>query len=252
MANVPKKPATKAAPRAPKLAAPASELTSALITPAPIDPPEAADVPEEVLSAGAFEAEAETMETPIVKDLVVEEPIVEKMIDEPRPVLDAPTDMQEGTYGMSDVIETGKKIAADAKAKVESVVADLNEKAKVAAEKSARLLEEMTDLTKGNVEALVESSRIAAKGVETFGQGAAEYGRRQFEQNSATMKSFASVKSPAEFFQLQSELLSSSFDAFASETSKNSEAMLKLAGDIVQPISTRVSVVTDKVKALAA
>jgi hypothetical protein len=65
------------------------------------------------------------------------------------------------------------------------------------------------------------------------------------------MKSFASVKSPAEVFQLQSELMSSSFDAFAKESAKSSEALLKLAGEIVQPLSTRVSIVTEKVKSLA-
>ena len=66
------------------------------------------------------------------------------------------------------------------------------------------------------------------------------------------MKSLAAVKSPAEFFQLQSELLSSTFDSFAKETAKNSEAMLKLAGDVAQPISTRVSVMTEKVRSFAA
>src|SRR3546814_16701629 len=71
----------------------------------------------------------------------------------------------------------------------------------------------------------------------TLGQEAADYSRRSFEKATATMKSFASVKSPTEFFQLQSEFFSSTFDALASEAAKNSEAMLKLAGDVVQPRS---------------
>ena len=75
---------------------------------------------------------------------------------------------------------------------------------------------------------------------------------KSFESATATMKSFASVKSPTEFFQLQSELLSSTFDSFAKESAKSSEAMLKLAGDVVQPISSRISLVTEKVKSLAA
>ena len=153
---------------------------------------------------------------------------------------------------MTDILETGKKYAEDAKAKLETVYADFNSKAKAGVEKSTKALEEMSDLAKGNVEALVESGKIAAKGIETMGQEAVDYGRKSFEKATATLKSFASVKSPTEFFQLQSELLSSSFDAFAKETAKNSEAMLKLAGDVAQPISTRVSLVTEKVKSLAA
>src|SRR6202007_2910443 len=96
-----------------------------------------------------------------------------------------------------------------------------------------------SDIAKGNLEAIVESSKIAAKGFETLGQSAAEYGRSSFEKTSATLKSFASVKSPTEFFQLQSELFTSAFDALASETAKNSEAVLKLAGEIAQPIRSR-------------
>lgn len=163
--------------------------------------------------------------------------------------VDAPA---QGMSTMNDMMQTGKQFAEDAKAKFETAFAQINEKAKAGVEKSTKAMEEMSELAKGNVEALVESGKIAAKGMETLGQDAAEYSRKSFEKATATMKSFASVKTPAEFFQLQSELLSSTFDAFAKETAKNSEAMLKLAGDVAQPISTRVSVVTEKVKALAA
>jgi phasin family protein len=153
---------------------------------------------------------------------------------------------------MTDVMETTKKIAEEAKTKFESAFADINAKAKASVEKSTKAIGELSDLTKGNVEAFVESGKIAAKGVEALGQDAAEYSRKNFEKATATLKSLAAVKSPTEFFQLQSEMMSSAFDSFAKETAKSSEAMLKLAGDISQPISTRVSIVTEKVKSLAA
>jgi phasin family protein len=159
---------------------------------------------------------------------------------------------QKGVIIMTDVIESTKAFAEDAKVRIQSVVADLNEKAKVAVEKSSKAMEEMTELTKGNLEAMVESSKIAAKGVEAMGQNAAEYGRKSFEKTSATFKSFAGVKSPTEFFQLQSELMTSAFDTMAAEAAKTSESMLKLAGEIAQPISNRVAVVSDKIKTLAA
>ncbi len=158
----------------------------------------------------------------------------------------------EGHHIMNEAIETGKKFAEDAKARLQSIVGDFNEKAKVAAEKSSKAVEEFSDIAKGNVEALVESSKIAAKGVESMGQSAAEYGRASFEKTSATLKSFASIKSPVEFFQLQSELFTSAFDTMAAETSKTSEAFLKLAGEIAQPLSNRAAIVSDKLKALAA
>ncbi|WP_272908061.1 phasin family protein [Rhizorhapis sp. SPR117] len=155
---------------------------------------------------------------------------------------------EEGTTVMTDAIETTKKVAAEAKEKFQAIYGEFNEKAKAAVEKSSKMLEEVNELTKGNVEAVVESGKIAAKGAEALGQEAAEYSRKSFEKATATMKSFASVKSPTEFFQLQSEFFSSAFDTMASEASKNSEAMLKLAGDVAQPLSTRMSLVSEKVK----
>ncbi|HEX7876435.1 MAG TPA: TIGR01841 family phasin [Sphingobium sp.] len=158
----------------------------------------------------------------------------------------------EGTKIMNDVIETGKKFAEDTKAKLESVYAGLNEKAKVNVEKSTKAIEELSDIAKGNVEALVESGKIAAKGFETLGQEAVDYSRKSFEKATASLKSFSTVKTPTEFFQLQSQLFSSSFDELTKEATKSSEALIKLAGDVAQPLTARVTVVTDKVKAIAA
>jgi len=162
-----------------------------------------------------------------------------------------PRPVTEGTTTMNEIIENGKKFAEDAKAKIETAYADFNEKAKAGVEKSTKALEEISDLTRGNVEALVESGKIAAKGVETLGQEAVDYSRKSFEKATASFKSFSTVKTPTEFFQFQSQLFATGFDDFAKEAAKSSEALLKLAGDVAQPLAARVSVVTDKVKTLA-
>ena len=49
-------------------------------------------------------------------------------------------------------------------------------------EKSTKMFEEVNEFAKGNVEAIVESSKIAAKGIETLGQDAAEYGRKHVRE----------------------------------------------------------------------
>ncbi len=194
------------------------------------------------------DAPAVSVEKPVVQAAVPAEPeTVTQSVAIP-----AAEPIKKGPEIMTDVIETSKAFAEDAKARIQSAVAELNEKAKVAMEKSTKAMEELGELTKGNLEAMVESSKIAAKGVEAMGQDAAEYGRKSFEKTSATIKSFAAVKSPTEFFQLQSELMTSTFDTLAAEAAKTSEAMLKLAGEIAQPISSRVAIVSDKIKSLAA
>ncbi len=158
----------------------------------------------------------------------------------------------EGTLMMNDVIENGKRYAEEAKAKLETAYAQINEKAKVSVEKSTKALEEMSDIAKGNVEALVESGKIAAKAVEVLGQEAVDYSRQSFEKAQASFRSFSTVKTPTEFFQLQSQMLSTAFDDFTKEAAKSSETLVKLAGEVAQPLTARVTVVTDKMKALAA
>ncbi len=136
-------------------------------------------------------------------------------------------------------------------AKAQALFGEWNDRTKTAVEKSTKLVEEANEFAKGNLEAVVESSRIAAKGFETLGQDAAEYGRKTFESATAAMKTLATVKSPTEFFKLQSDFVRGAFDAYVAEASKNTEAVLKLAGDAAQPISSRFAVAAEKVKTTA-
>ena len=189
---------------------------------------------------------------PVVKPRPAEPDLSKSLSSKAGPLEPKLLPATEGTKMMNDVIETGKKFAEETKAKLETVYADLNEKAKVSVEKSTKAIEEFSDIAKGNVEALVESGKIAAKGFETLGQEAVDYSRKSFEKATASLKSFSTVKTPTEFFQLQSQLLSSSFDEFTKEATKSSEALIKLAGDVASPLTARVTVVTDKVKSLAA
>ena len=136
-------------------------------------------------------------------------------------------------------------------AKAQALFTDFNDRTKAAVEKSTKLIEEANDFAKGNVEAIVESSKIAANGLQTLGQDAAEYSRKSFETATATLKTFGTVKSPTELFKLQSDFFRTAFDSYVAEASKNTEAMLKLAGDAAQPLSSRFALAAEKVKAAA-
>ncbi len=144
-----------------------------------------------------------------------------------------------------NIMENTVKTATD---KAQTMFVDMNDRAKAAMEKTQGLFADMNEFNKGNVEALVESSKIAAKGIESMGQEAAEYTRKSFEGMTAIVKSLASVKSPTEFMKLQSDYVRTSFDSLVAESSKSTEAMLKLAGEIAQPISNRVAVAAEKIK----
>lgn len=136
--------------------------------------------------------------------------------------------------------------------RVQAIIGDVNDRARTAIEKNTRIVEELTELTRGNVEALVTSSKVAARGVEALGQEAANYGRKSFEEASTALRSFAEIKSPTDLFRLQSEYAKSSFDSLVSESSKFSEAMVKLAGEVFEPLSSRYSIAAERVKSVVA
>jgi phasin family protein len=148
--------------------------------------------------------------------------------------------------------KTMKKEANQMADRVQAVFGEANERAKTAIERNTRVAEEMTDLGKGNVEALVASTKIAAKGVEKIGQEVAEFSRKSFEDASAAIRSFADIKSPADLFRLQGEFARTQFDSMISESSKMSEAVIKLAGDVMEPLSSRASLAAERVKTAVA
>jgi phasin family protein len=150
--------------------------------------------------------------------------------------------------------QTNKAAAAGIAAaeQIKTVVTEANDRAKTAMEKNAKIIEELAELGRGNVEALVASSKVAAKGVETLSQDAANYSRARFEEATAAFKSFTDVKSATDFFKLQGDFARSAFDSAVAQSARMSENVLKLAGDVAEPLTSRYAVAAERVKTLAA
>lgn len=153
---------------------------------------------------------------------------------------------------ISKMQDAAKTFTGDAGSRTQALFGDFSGRAKGAYDKSVKMTEEFTEFQKGNVEAMVESSKLAAKAAEALGQEAADYARKSFETTTAAFKTFASAKSPTELFKLQSDYFKSYFDSAVAESSKVTEAWLKLAGEVAQPLSNRVAVAVEKVKATTA
>lgn len=134
----------------------------------------------------------------------------------------------------------------------QTLFADAGERSQELVKKGQETAGEMTELAKANIEALTEAGRIAASGVRSIGQDALNSGREGFEQASASLKTLADAKSPTEFIQIQSELARASFDRAVSEGSKFAEAIVKLAGEAVQPLSNRATINAERINELAA
>ena len=136
--------------------------------------------------------------------------------------------------------------------KFQDLFAGAGERSQELVAKSQKTAEQFTDLAKANVEALVEAGRIAAAGTKSIGQDVLASGRQGIEQASDAVKTLAEAKSPAEFFQIQSELARASFDRFVAESSKLTERVVKLAGEAAQPLQNRASVNAERINDLVA
>lgn len=144
-----------------------------------------------------------------------------------------------------------QQAAEDFTAKVKDAVADLQDRAKTAFEKSNAVFADAGEFTKGNVEALVESGKVLAAGLQDLGKVYVEDAKTGFETMTADVKELAAVTSPADFFKLQGEILRRNFDTAMATGSKRSEALVKLANDAFAPVQTRVSMAIEKVKQAA-
>ena len=143
---------------------------------------------------------------------------------------------------------TASPISAE---KIQSMFTDFSGRTKAAIEKSTKLSADLAELTKGNLEAVAESAKIAAKGAESIAQGAADYTKKSVETATGAMKRYSAIKSPTELMQINSEIAKASFDSAVAEASKVGEALTKLAGEVIKPLSTRYTVAAEKLKASA-
>ena len=134
---------------------------------------------------------------------------------------------------------------------VKTAAADAQTRAKAAYDKLQAYAGEVTEFTKGNVDAIVESGKILGAGVQDLARGEVEAAKGAFETVTADVKAMVAVKSPAELFKLQGEIARRNFDAAVARYSKNAEVSMKLANDVFAPLSSRMSVVAEKVSKAA-
>jgi phasin family protein len=142
--------------------------------------------------------------------------------------------------------------AVPAFAPFQTMFADANERSQDLVKRSQKVAEELADLARANVEAMVEAGRVASEGARSLGQDVVATGRDGVEQAADAIRSLAEAKSPTEYMQLQGDFARASFDRAVAETSKFAEQMVKLAGEAFQPISNRATANAERFNTLVA
>ena len=134
----------------------------------------------------------------------------------------------------------------------QSLFADAGERSQELVKKTQKVTEELADLARANVEAVVEAGRVASEGARTLGQDVVAKQRDSFEQAADAIRSLAEAKSPTEYLQLQGEFARASFDRAVAESSKLTESLVKLAGEAFQPLSNRATANAERFNTLVA
>lgn len=134
---------------------------------------------------------------------------------------------------------------------VKETAAQAQTRAKAAYDNLQAYTGEATEFTKGNVEALIESGKILGAGVQKIARGEVEAAKGAFETLTADLKALAGIKNPTDLFKLQGEIARRNFDTMVARTSKNAEVSMKLANDAFAPISSRMSLVAEKISKAA-
>ncbi|WP_420606975.1 phasin family protein [Novosphingopyxis sp.] len=242
-------PKSKAPASGNKKAAPAERTAkpSAKVEASPKTAAKADDAKVEA-KAEAPKAAAKPAETPKVA-AKTEEP---KAADVAKDIIKQTAPAEAPQKAVTRSIEKGNTIMANTTAKMtdqtSKIMGDMSERAKAASEKTTQMMTQAGEFSRGNVEAFVEAGKIGAEGVQEMGRENMEFAKKSFETASSSMKDFTSVKSPTELFQLQGEYARKNFDVMVEQASKNTEKMVKLFGDMFQPLSSRMAEAGEKMK----
>lgn len=190
--------------------------------------------PKKAVKKAAAKQAVRTAATPVASKTPAREPVARaarNKVASANPTITHLKDKIMATTQTTDFTKT----AQDA-------VGELEGRAKAAYENSAEMTADAAEFTKGNFDALVESGKILAAGMQDLGRTAVADAKSAAETATADIKAMAAVKSPTELLQLQGEIMRRNLDTIVARTSKNAEVMMKLANDMFAPISTRASV----------
>ena len=137
--------------------------------------------------------------------------------------------------------------AAPAK-KIEDLTAEAQKTVEESMEKVSKGFEDATAFSQENMDAIVASSKIAAKAAEDINAELMAYSKKSYEESMAAAKELTSCKSVTEYFEKQNEFAKTSFDTFVAEATKLNEMYTAAAKDAFAPLNDRFSAATEMMK----
>lgn len=149
--------------------------------------------------------------------------------------------------GFEQTVATLKTSVTEATHRFEATQASIKE----GVQKVMKTTEEFVAFNQGNLEAVVKSGQIWFAGVQDLSRQVAATAQASFEQGLANFKALTTVKSLKEAMELQSTLTRSAIEKTLSESSKLTDASIKLTEQTIAPLAARVSLAVEKFSARA-
>ncbi len=101
---------------------------------------------------------------------------------------------------------------------------------------------DFASLSQDNVDAVVKSSTVMAKGLEVLSKEMMDFARLSFEDNVAATKAIFGAKTLTDLVNLQTQYTRKNFDQAVTEGTRLSELSVKVANEAFEPIKARVDV----------
>ncbi|WP_029009836.1 phasin family protein [Azospirillum halopraeferens] len=101
--------------------------------------------------------------------------------------------------------------------------------------------EDLTAFNKDNVEALLRSGSIVAKGAEDLGKEVVAFAQASFDKQVEAGKAALQARSVRELVDLQNDYFKASVDAFVAESTKLHEMSVQVANAAFAPLSARMN-----------
>lgn len=139
-------------------------------------------------------------------------------------------------------------MAKTAAKKAETLTVDAQKTVVEGVEKMTKGIENAATFGQENVEAVVASSKIAAKAAESMGAEIAAYSKKAYEDSLAAAKELSTCKTVPEFFEKQTAFAKVSVETFVVEATKLQDMYAAAAKEAFAPLTARIMAASDVVK----
>lgn len=114
-------------------------------------------------------------------------------------------------------------------------------------DKAIHGLGDVGEFARDNVDAAVAVGNVAAKASEALNREFQDISKRSMDEAISAAKAFSGVKTAKEFFELQSDLMKSTWEQFVADSSSVGEIVTKYSKEAAAPINGRVTATVEQV-----